>query len=153
MSGFGNLFSDLLKGMGGQGQGQGQQGQAQGQDVTALLMQLLGNSKFGNFGGLLAQLQNGGLDKQVASWLGNGSNMPVSPDQLRHAMGGSNVKEMSQQSGLPTDDLLSMLSKFLPGLIDGMSPNGKLQEPESDEAEEPRGGGSLADRAGVKDIR
>jgi uncharacterized protein YidB (DUF937 family) len=142
MSGFGNLLSNLLRGMGGQDQ-------TQEPSLSTLLMQMLGSSQLSNFGGLLAQLQNGGLNKEVASWLGNGGNMPVSPEQLRNALGGQNVNEMSQQSGLSADNFLDMLSKNLPGLIDGMSPNGQLQEPMPDKSS----AGSLADQAGLKDIR
>jgi uncharacterized protein YidB (DUF937 family) len=53
------------------------------QGLPGALSQILGKTDLGGIGGLLAQLQQGGLDRQVASWLGNGSNMPISPDQLR----------------------------------------------------------------------
>jgi uncharacterized protein YidB (DUF937 family) len=150
MSGFGGLFSDLLRGM-------TQQGEGQESSLGSLLSQVLGNTQLGSLGGLLTQLQQGGLAGQVASWLGNGKNMPVSPDQLRSALGDEHVRDLAQQSGLSLDSLLAMLSKNLPGAIDRLSPNGQLQEPAADDGSDNdsdgSSGGSLADRAGLKDIR
>src|ERR1700751_504810 len=58
-------------------------GEADQSALPGLLGQLLGQTNLGNVGGLLQQLQQGGLGGQVASWLGNGQNLPVSTDQLQ----------------------------------------------------------------------
>src|SRR4051812_19545316 len=148
MSGLSDVFSDLVKGITTQG----------GENVSPLssiLAQVLNNTKLGGIGGLLAELQTGGLASQVTSWLGDGKNMPVSPDQLRSALGSEHVHQLATQSGLPINDLLAALSKSLPGIVDHLSPSGRLQEPvpmhDGDEPEAPEA--SLEDQAGLNNIR
>jgi uncharacterized protein YidB (DUF937 family) len=139
---FDQLVSGALRGAMGQGSGQGSD---QDSLLPGLLGQLLSRTDLGGVGGLLSQLQQGGLGGEVASWLGNGANRAVSPDQLRSALGDEPLQQMGQTSGLPIDQLLSMLAQHLPQTIDRMSPNGALQEPDG-------GDGSLSDQAGLGDI-
>jgi uncharacterized protein YidB (DUF937 family) len=115
----------------------GAMGQVLGQAVSdveanalpAVLSQIMSKTDLGSVDGLLAKLQEGGLGSQVASWLGNGANLQIGPEQLRAALGNDQVKQIADAIGLPADKILSMLSEHLPGAIDKMSPNGKLQEP------------------------
>ena len=46
--------------------------------------------------------------------------------QLREALGQKTINDLSRQSGAPQDDLLSQLSRYLPGVIDRLTPNGQL---------------------------
>ena len=129
-------------------------GQAEQSALPGLLGQLLGQSNLGNIGGLLQQLEQGGLGKQVASWLSNGANLPVSPDQLRAALGNEQLQQLARQAGLPVDQLLAMLSQHLPQTVDRMSPNGTLQEPaaqepDADDEAPAAAGSSLAAQAGL----
>ena len=80
----------------------------------------------GGLGGLVNKLQQGGLGDVVNSWVGSGQNQPVSPSQLGSALGPSILKTVSQVTGLSEDDLTKQLSQFLPGLVDKLTPNGKL---------------------------
>lgn len=134
----------------------GAMGQAESSLLPGLLSQVLGQTSLGSVGGLLSQLQQGGLGSEVASWLGNGANLAISPDQLRSALGEERLQQMTQASGLPLDQLLSMLCQHLPQAIDKMSPNGALPE-DSATDEQPgdsgsQSGKSLADEAGLSDI-
>jgi uncharacterized protein YidB (DUF937 family) len=144
------LFDQIVSGAlrGAMGQGEGQTGSL----LPGLLGQLMGQTNLGGVGGLLSQLQQGGLGNQVASWLGNGANAAISPDQLRDALGGDRVHQMAQSAGLPVDQLLAMLAQHLPGTIDKMSPNGALDESAATETQDEGGQGSLSDQAGAGDI-
>jgi uncharacterized protein YidB (DUF937 family) len=117
-----------LKGAMGQVLGQAI-GDIEANAVPALLSQIMGKTDLGSVGGLIAKLQEGGLGSQVSSWLGNGSNLPVTAEQLRKALGSDQVRQIANAVGLPADKILSVLSQYLPAAIDQMSPNGKLQEP------------------------
>ena len=131
----------------------GAPGNAEQQLLPGLLGQLLGQTNLGSVGGLLQQLQQGGLGDQVSSWLSNGRNMPISPDQLRAALGSEQAQQLAQRAGLPLDQLLAMLSQHLPQTVDRMSPNGALEDAAQDaqdDTAEP--GGSLADQAGLGDV-
>lgn len=95
--------------------------------APTLINALLAKTQFSDLGGLLAQLQQGGLGSQVQSWLGNGANMPVAADQLKSALGNSQVQEIARHLGLPVDAALNMLSQHLPSVVDQASKNGQLQ--------------------------
>jgi len=116
---FGNILGSALKGLAGQGAAAA---------LPAILSQMLGKTDLGSVGGLLQQLQQSGLGPQVASWLGNGQNLPVSVDQLKGALSEQHLRQMATQLGLPVDQLLNQLSQHLPGAIDHMSPHGSLEE-------------------------
>jgi uncharacterized protein YidB (DUF937 family) len=80
----------------------------------------------GGLGGLLDKLQKGGLGNVVNSWVGSGQNQPVSPGQLGPALGPDILKTLAQRSGLSEEDLIKQLSQVLPGLVDKLTPNGRL---------------------------
>jgi uncharacterized protein YidB (DUF937 family) len=117
---FGDLIGGVLKGM------TGQQGQAGG--LGPVLSQVLGNTDLGNLGGVLQQLQKSGLGAQVTSWLGNGTNLPISVDQIKAALGDENVRKMAASLGIPVDQVLAQLSEHLPATVDKLSPNGTLEQ-------------------------
>jgi uncharacterized protein YidB (DUF937 family) len=75
---------------------------------------------------LLRQFEQNGFGEIINSWIGSGQNQPISPTQLRQAMGPNTVNDLSQQSGAPQDELLAQLSKYLPGIIDKLTPNGRI---------------------------
>jgi len=80
----------------------------------------------GGLGGLLAQLQASGLDDVVKSWVGTGQNKPVQPDALGDALGKRTVTQMADKAGCSQDDLLTQLSKALPGLIAKLTQDGRI---------------------------
>lgn len=68
--------------------------------------------------GLLEQMQNGGLQEQVQSWLQQGANMHVSPDQIISALGPERIQQLAEQMGLPADRVSELLSQYLPHAVD-----------------------------------
>jgi uncharacterized protein YidB (DUF937 family) len=85
-----------------------------------------GGGLLGGLGGLLNKLQQGGLGNATNSWVGSGQNQPVSPGQLGSALGPNIIKTLSQQTGIPEDELTKQLSQALPGIVDKLTPNGRL---------------------------
>jgi uncharacterized protein YidB (DUF937 family) len=77
-------------------------------------------------GGLLNKLQQGGLGTETKSWVGSGQNQPVSPGQLGSALGSNIIKTLAQKSGISEDELTKQLSQVLPGIVDKLTPNGRL---------------------------
>jgi uncharacterized protein YidB (DUF937 family) len=104
----------------------GSLGQAEAAAMPALISAVLAKTNLGDLQGLVTQLQQGGLGNQVQSWLGNGTNLPVSADQLRAALGSDQVRQLAQHFGVSPDDALKLLSEHLPGVVDTASPNGAL---------------------------
>ena len=82
----------------------------------------------GGLGDLLKQFQGAGLGHIAQSWVGNGPNQSVSPDQLQNVFGQDRVNDMANQAGMQPGDFLSQLSQHLPAAVNGMTPNGQLPE-------------------------
>ena len=115
----GNILSSLLTG-GGQGGSFGQGGGFGGSGGMG-----------GGLGSLLSQFQNAGLGHVAQSWVSNGPNAPVSPEQLQNVFGRQQVQNMAQQAGMQPGDFLSQLSQHLPNAVDKMTPEGRLPEGET----------------------
>jgi uncharacterized protein YidB (DUF937 family) len=101
--------------------------QAEAAAVPALISQVLAKTNLGNLQGIVNQLQQGGLGPQVQSWLGSGANLPVTPDQIRTALGNEHVRQLAQHLGVDPDAALRLLADYLPNAVDQASPNGTLQ--------------------------
>ncbi len=84
-------------------------------------------NQMGGVQGVLQKLQQAGLGGQVSSWLGNGSNEPVSPEAIGNAIGHGKIGDIATKLGIPPDQLSQMIAHALPGLIDRISPNGTVQ--------------------------
>ena len=80
----------------------------------------------GGLGGLVNKLQQGGLGDVVNSWVGSEQNQQVSPNQLGSALGPNIIKTLSQMTGVSEDELTKQLSQVLPGVVNGLTPNGRL---------------------------
>jgi uncharacterized protein YidB (DUF937 family) len=86
-------------------------------------------SQGGLFGGLSSLLQNfqqNGHGDVMNSWIGPGQNQPIAPDQLHQALGPDAVSNLSRLTGLPADQLVSELSRVLPGVVDKLTPQGRM---------------------------
>jgi uncharacterized protein YidB (DUF937 family) len=102
-------------------------GQVEAAAAPALVSALLAKTDIGDLQGIVAKLQAAGFNDQVRSWLSNGSNLPITADQLRSALGSQQVQQIARQLGLPVDQALVVLSERLPTAVDQASPNGTLQ--------------------------
>jgi uncharacterized protein YidB (DUF937 family) len=80
----------------------------------------------GGLGGLLNKLEQGGLGNVANSWVGSGQNQPVAPGQLGSALGPSIIKMLAQKSGLSEEEITQQLSQVLPGIVDKLTPSGRL---------------------------
>jgi uncharacterized protein YidB (DUF937 family) len=104
--------------------GGGQQG-GSASLLPVLLEQL--NKYPGGLSGLIASFQKGGLGEVVASWVGTGQNLPVSPGQLGSVLDPGVVNELAAKTGQDTNSVLDSLSAVLPQLVDKATPEGAVQ--------------------------
>ncbi len=88
----------------------------------------------GGLGDLLKQFQQSGHGDTANSWVGPGPNKQIAPGDLANALGADQINSLMSQSGLSRDELLNGLSQHLPGVIDHLTPNGRL--PTGDEVSE-----------------
>ncbi len=119
-------------------------GQAQQSPVSGILSSLLGGGAAGaqsgaqsggqaagGVGGLMSlvsRFQQAGLGNVAQSWISNGQNHPVTPQQLQSVFGEQQVNQWAQQTNMQPHDLLSQLAQFLPHAVDGVTPQGQVPQ-------------------------
>jgi uncharacterized protein YidB (DUF937 family) len=111
---------DVVKGLGGLSGAGGGQANA----VGALLA--LVNGSGGGLGGLVQAFQKNGLGDLVASWVGTGQNLPISPEQIEKVLGSQQLSQFASQAGVPAEAARATLASMLPALIDKLTPDGQL---------------------------
>jgi uncharacterized protein YidB (DUF937 family) len=96
--------------------------------LTQALGALLQDSQSGGLPGMLSKLAQGGLGSAVDSWVSTGPNQPVTGQALQQALGSDLVKGLAAKSGLPLEQMLPQLAALLPGVVDKLTPDGKLPD-------------------------
>ncbi len=119
-------------------------GQSQQSPVSGILSSLLGGGAAGAQSGaqaggqasgamgglmnLVNRFQQAGLGNVAQSWVSNGQNQPVTPQQLHQVFGDQQVSQWAQQANMQPHDLLSQLAQFLPHAVDGVTPQGQVPQ-------------------------
>ena len=85
-----------------------------------------GGGGAGGLGALVKQFTQAGHGGAINSWIGNGQNQAIAPHDLGAALGPETVGQLSQQTGMGSSDLLSQLSQLLPGVVDQLTPQGRM---------------------------
>ncbi len=134
--GLGGLLGSLL-GQGGGASPTGGPGVPASGGLGGMLGGLLGGGALGGLGGLLGGLRDQGLGHKVESWVGHGENHPVAPHEVERAFDPTDLDEAARRAGTDRGTLLDELSRMLPGMVDGLTPQGRLPQ----RGEEIGGGG------------
>jgi uncharacterized protein YidB (DUF937 family) len=80
----------------------------------------------GGLNDLLKQLEQNGQGDAAKSWVGTGPNKTIAPGDLANALGTDRINQLMQVSGMSRDDLLNGLSQRLPGVVDQLTPSGRV---------------------------
>jgi uncharacterized protein YidB (DUF937 family) len=80
--------------------------------------------------GLAQAFQDKGLGDQMASWVGTGQNLPISPEQIKSVLG-DQLGQIASQLGINEQQAAGGLADLLPQVIDTLTPGGKM--PQSDD--------------------
>lgn len=113
------LFDSIV----GAAMGQLQNGGGLGQALGGLLSN---DGPVGGLGGLQEKFEAAGLGGVIQSWIGTGSNLPISADQLQSVLGNDTVRQLATQLGFDPDQLSGQLASLLPGVVDGLTPTGEV---------------------------
>lgn len=80
--------------------------------------------KHGGVQGIVSQLEQQGLGNTVRSWVGTGTNQPITPQQVHSAFGADTINQLAAKAGISSQDILQKLSQALPTAIDKLTPAG-----------------------------
>jgi len=85
-------------------------------------------NQVGGLEGLLGKAKDLGLDKQVSSWIGMGQNEPVESGQVEQLLGADAIQGVAEKLGFNTQQVLPLLTQFLPMIIDHLTPKGQIEQ-------------------------
>lgn len=88
--------------------------------MSAALLELLGGGR-GSIPELVDRFTAAGLAPVMASWMGNGPNLPISTHDLRRILGKERVDDLATLAGLPAGEFLVRLARLLPVAIHRMT--------------------------------
>lgn len=102
-----------------------------GLDIGNLISALSGlgggqGSESFDMGSLLSKMDSGGLGDIAKSWLGDGSNATISPDQISDMIAPDQLAEFASKLGLSNEEAAGGLSDALPQMVDKASSGGSL---------------------------
>jgi len=94
-----------------------------GAEMASVVNSLI--QQHGGVQGIVTQLEQQGLGGVARSWIANGPNQPITPDQLHQAFG-SVISQLAARTGVSPQDLAQRLSQVLPTAIDKLTPGGTV---------------------------
>jgi len=104
-----------------------------GLDTSAIadaLGGLLGGGEEGGFdlsavvGNLMNSEGAGGLMETVGSWIGDGENAAIDPDQIGDLLGGEKISAFADKLGLSVESAKQALADALPEVVNQATPEG-----------------------------
>ncbi|GIF68873.1 hypothetical protein Ais01nite_69080 [Asanoa ishikariensis] len=101
----------------------------QNERVRRLLLSVLNRAGDGiDLNRLLDQLQQGGLQQQVQSWIHTSPGREVTGAQISDALGAANLDAAAEAAGMTPDEAGDTLAELLPQVVDRASPGGVLPD-------------------------
>ena len=125
----------------------GQSGAAPHEGVGNLLSDALGQA--GGVQGLMARANQAGLGQHVQSWIGDGSNLPVSPSEIEKIFPPAELDQFAAAHGVPAGAVTQALAQFLPHAVDQATPDNDAQAADQTAAAQQASGGSGFDFGGL----
>ena len=116
------ILGQLLQGFTGGGQGQSST------VLNAILQQVLAVQDGDKQGipAIIQKFQNAGLGSYVQSWVGTGSNTPITQDQVGSAFSPQQIQGWAQQAGITPEAIQDVLARALPHVVDHLTPGGQV---------------------------
>jgi uncharacterized protein YidB (DUF937 family) len=98
--------------------------------LPALVAMLGGQGANGQSGlhQVMSALQSQGLGQVSQSWVGNGPNQAITPQQIEQALGSTQVSQLAAQSGLPPSQVTQGVAAVLPSIVHSLTPTGQLPQ-------------------------
>jgi uncharacterized protein YidB (DUF937 family) len=78
----------------------------------------------GGVQGLVAKFQAAGLGEHAASWVGTGSNIQVTAEQITKVFPPAQIEAFAEQHGVPAGIAAQLLAHLLPQAVDAATPGG-----------------------------
>jgi uncharacterized protein YidB (DUF937 family) len=95
-------------------------------DLTDILGQIFGGGSAQKLPDVVRQFEEKGMRDQVDSWVRTGPNKPVDRRQIEDVFGQRELDQLARNKGIDRDQLAEVLSRYIPKIIDELTPQGQL---------------------------
>lgn len=95
-------------------------------DLTDILGQIFGGGTAQKLPDVVRQFEEKGMREQVDSWVRTGPNKPVDRRQIEDVFGQRELDTLARNKGIDRDQLAEVLSRYIPKIIDELTPQGQL---------------------------
>ena len=102
------------------------QGMPSPNDLSDILTQIFGGGGAQKLPDVVKQFEEKGMRDQVDSWVRTGPNKPVDRRQVEDAFGQRELEDIASSKGIDRDQLAEVLAKYIPRIIDELTPSGQL---------------------------
>jgi uncharacterized protein YidB (DUF937 family) len=105
----------------------GPQGMPNPNDLNEIFKQIFGGGSAEKLPEVVKQFEEKGLRDQVDSWVRTGPNKPVDRRQIEDVFGSREIDDLARKRNIDRDQLAEVLSRYIPKIIDELTPSGQLQ--------------------------
>jgi uncharacterized protein YidB (DUF937 family) len=102
------------------------QGMPSPNDLGDILSQIFGGGSAQKLPEVVKQFEEKGMRDQVDSWVRTGPNKPVDRRQIEDAFGQRELDQYASSKGIDREQLAEVLAKYIPRIIDELTPSGQL---------------------------
>ena len=102
------------------------QGMPSPNDLGDILSQIFGGGSAQKLPEVVKQFEEKGMRDQVDSWVRTGPNKPVDRRQIEETFGQRELDQYARSKGIDRDQLAEVLAKYIPRIIDELTPSGQL---------------------------
>ena len=92
--------------------------------LLAVLTGLLAQS--GGVQGLLNKFTQAGHGDTVSSWVSTGENKQIAPEHVEQVIGPDQISAIAAKLGVDPAQASELVAKFLPNVVDKLTPNGRV---------------------------
>ena len=84
--------------------------------------------RHGGVQGIVSQLRSQGFGPTVDSWIQEGPNAKIAPQDVHKAFGEQTLNELAAKHGMSTQELEQKLAEVLPHAMDALTPEGSVPD-------------------------
>ena len=95
-------------------------------DLGEILGQIFGGGQAQRLPDVVKQFEERGMREQVDSWVRTGPNKPVERREIEDVFGQRELEELAKRRGVDRDQLAEVLARYIPKIIDELTPSGQL---------------------------
>lgn len=95
-------------------------------DLSDILGQIFGGGQAQRLPDVVKQFEDRGMREQVDSWVRTGPNKTVERRQIEDVFGQRELEELAKRRGVDRDQLAEVLARYIPQIINELTPGGQL---------------------------